>query len=217
MNNTSSKERILKKIRDALIHSTPEPFTQIEGSEIYKPVTDTLEIRFAEEFTKINGQFVYCESQTELINAFSTLSIEKKWNKLVAWEDELLKIFNENSFSGISSDTNIEDADVGITLCESLIARTGSILMCSQQSSGRALSVFPPVHICVAFTDQLVDDIRDALNLLKEKYPDQTPSMINLITGPSRTADIEKTLVLGAHGPKEIFVFLVERVLNPES
>ena len=45
---------------------------------------------------------------------------------------------------------------------------------------------------------------------MKKKYPDNYPSMISLITGPSRTADIEKTLVMGAHGPKELYVFLIE-------
>jgi L-lactate dehydrogenase complex protein LldG len=70
--------------------------------------------------------------------------------------------------------------------------------------------VYAPVHICIAYTDQLVYDIKDALQLVKDKYP-QMPSMVTLATGPSRTADIEKTLVVGVHGPKEVFCFLVER------
>ncbi|HMZ46290.1 MAG TPA: LUD domain-containing protein, partial [Chitinophagaceae bacterium] len=75
---------------------------------------------------------------------------------------------------------------------------------------GRNTSVYAPAHICIAFTNQLVYDIGEGLTLLQEKYINQLPSLITLASGPSRTADIEKTLVTGIHGPKEVFVFLVE-------
>src|SRR6185295_15280362 len=105
MNNTSAKERILKKIRDALIHTTPEPFPDLEGaSEIYKSNHEALEVQFAEQFTKIQGNFIYCEGNTELINSLNTIAAEKKWNKVVCWETELLNILDQNLFSRISSD-----------------------------------------------------------------------------------------------------------------
>ena len=70
--------------------------------------------------------------------------------------------------------------------------------------------MYAPVHICVAYTHQLVYDLKDALLLLKKKYGNHLPSFITFASGPSRTADIEKTLVTGVHGPKEVYVFLVE-------
>ena len=73
---------------------------------------------------------------------------------------------------------------------------------------GRQMSVYPPQHIVIAKKDQLVDYLHTAYDKIQEKYPDQLPSQITLITGPSRTADIEKTLVMGAHGPRELYVFL---------
>ena len=63
---------------------------------------------------------------------------------------------------------------------------------------------------CIAFTHQLVHDIKDALEATREKYGANFPSLLTLATGPSRTADIEKTLVVGVHGPKEVYLFLVE-------
>jgi L-lactate dehydrogenase complex protein LldG len=66
------------------------------------------------------------------------------------------------------------------------------------------------VHICIAYTRQLVYDISESLQQLREGYGQQFPSMVSLATGPSRTADIEKTLVVGVHGPKEVFCFLVD-------
>ncbi len=100
--------------------------------------------------------------------------------------------------------------EAAITSCELLIARTGSIVMSSAGESGRTVSVYAPVHICIAYTHQLVYDIKEGLQWLKEKYNQQIPSLITFATGPSRTADIEKTLVVGVHGPKEVYLFLVD-------
>jgi L-lactate dehydrogenase complex protein LldG len=107
------------------------------------------------------------------------------------------------------ADINNSHADACITGCEYLVARTGSVYISSKQHLGRTATVFYPVHIIVAYAGQVVPDIGDGLNLLKKKYGNALPSMINLNTGPSRTADIEKTLVVGVHGPGEVFCFLV--------
>jgi L-lactate dehydrogenase complex protein LldG len=80
----------------------------------------------------------------------------------------------------------------------------------SSQNSGRITSVYAPVHICVAYTSQMVYDISEALAFLQLKYKKALPSFITFATGPSRTADIEKTLVVGVHGPKEVYLFLVD-------
>ena len=107
---------------------------------------------------------------------------------------------------------DLVNSDTTITDCEALVARTGSVIVSSRQSSGRRASVFPDHHIVVARSSQVVADLKDALQLMKVRYPDQLPSMITAITGPSRTADIEKTLVQGAHGAKEIYVFLIDEL-----
>ncbi len=84
-------------------------------------------------------------------------------------------------------------------------------MVSSAQAFGRTLTVYPPIHWVVARSSQLVPRLKDAFGLLRQRYPDQNyPSMVSTITGPSRTADIEKTLVLGAHGPRELWVFLLE-------
>ncbi len=100
--------------------------------------------------------------------------------------------------------------NVGVSLCEYLVARTGSVLVTSRQNSGRRLPAFANYHIVIAYSSQLVYTIKDALSGIKNKYGKDFPSMIVNVTGPSRTADIEKTLVQGAHGPKQIYVFLVD-------
>jgi L-lactate dehydrogenase complex protein LldG len=80
-----------------------------------------------------------------------------------------------------------------------------------QRTKRRTASVYAPVHICIAYTNQLLFEIADGINYLENKYRGELPSLISFASGPSRTADIEKTLVTGVHGPKEVFCFLVQK------
>jgi L-lactate dehydrogenase complex protein LldG len=98
---------------------------------------------------------------------------------------------------------------VGITVCDALIAQTGSILLTARSAGGRVLSVLPPHHVVVAQANQLVPDLPAAFELLQAKYRDHYPSFITFITGPSRTGDIERILVLGAHGPRILTVIIL--------
>jgi L-lactate dehydrogenase complex protein LldG len=103
----------------------------------------------------------------------------------------------------------LEACDAGITACETLVAQTGSILVSSATCGGRALSILPHVHVVVATLDQIVPTLGDAFQVVRERHAGRLPSMLSFITGPSRTGDIERILVLGAHGPKELIVLLV--------
>lgn len=106
---------------------------------------------------------------------------------------------------------HLEGCDAGITACEALVSQTGSILVSSSTCGGRGLSILPHVHVVVATLDQIVPTLGDALHLAKDRHAGRMPSMLSFITGPSRTGDIERILVLGAHGPKELVVILVDR------
>lgn len=97
----------------------------------------------------------------------------------------------------------------GITLASALVARTGSILLHARNAGGRRLSVLPPLHIAVARESQLVPSLDAALKALQADEADW--SYATIITGPSRTADIQKNLVLGAHGPKRLAVILLSQ------
>ena len=210
MQISPAKENILKRIRQALVNPTPVPFPQSEGnSSVYAPPHQENEIEFAENFGRISGRFVYCANTDELIGQLQQLITAQAWTQVFCRESGLLPILQE-PLKGLLIEDDLPEADVSITGCEALIARTGSIMMSSAQDSGRTVSVYAPVHICIAYSSQLVYDIRDGLEMLSEKYKDIIPSFITLATGPSRTADIEKTLVVGVHGPKDVYVFLVD-------
>lgn len=210
MKVSSSKEKILKKIREALSNPVPLPFPKSEGTNsVFQQQAEDLEIIFAEEFTKLLGKFAFCVNETDMKLQLQQLIIEKKWDNIFCREDDLLKIFEENKFAGFNKSA-LKDCDAAITSCKYLIARTGSIVMTSEQQSGRTVSAYAPVHICIAYVNQLVYETRDALKLLKKEYGNNLPSFITFAAGPSRTADIEKTLVVGVHGPKEVYLFLID-------
>lgn len=210
MNVSPSKENILKKIRAALSHPTPIPFPKSDGNEtVFQPSKQETEIEFAEQFSKLQGRFIYCINRQELAFQLSSLIRKMDWKKVYCLEDELIRDA-EPQISDRLTKKDLAGCDVSITGCEALVARTGSVVMSAAQQSGRVTSVYAPIHICIAFTNQLVYDVKDALQLVKEKYRNKLPSLITFATGPSRTADIEKTLVVGVHGPKEAYVFLVE-------
>ncbi len=211
MQESTSKEKVLKKVRKALIQKTKNPYPNLDNdSKIYAASEESLDLLFAEEFTKVNGQFVYCDNEEECIQLLASLAKEREWVSIHSADKKIAELLERGNIKSTSTEKDFINSEVGITFCEYLSARTGSALISSKQASGRRLSVFPPVHITIAYTSQLVYDIKEALNGIKGKYGEMIPSMITTITGPSRSADIEKTLVMGAHGPKEVFVFLID-------
>ncbi len=98
-----------------------------------------------------------------------------------------------------------DDVQVSVTHCEALIAQTGSILL-SSRNGGRTGSIVPPCHIVIASGRQIVATLEEALHAASALA--ETQSFVGVITGPSRTADIEKIIVHGAHGPGRVVVIL---------
>lgn len=210
MNVSPSKENILKRIRKALSHSTPLPFPQSEGSgTVYQPLQQEAEVEFAEQFTKLQGKFIYCINRQELAFQLGSLVRKQDWQKVYCVEQVLIDSLSAQLDDRLVKN-DLANCDVAITSCEYLVARTGSIVLSASTASGRSTSVYAPIHICIAYTSQVVYDLKDALQSLKDKYGNNLPSLISFASGPSRTADIEKTLVVGVHGPKEVYLFLVE-------
>ena len=207
---TTSKEKLLKKIRKALLEKRDNPYPNLEDMPHYPPNGEMLEVVFAEEFAAVSGQFAFCEDEIQFIDTLLNLAEERKWHKIYCWEPALQELLTKYEYPYFETDKDFDQAEVGFTLCEALIARNGSILISNGNAAGRRLSIYPPVHIVLAYTSQLVLDLKDGFKIIKDKYGKDLPSMISNVTGPSRTADIEKTLVLGAHGPKELFVFLLD-------
>ncbi len=214
---SKSKENILARIRKELNKkSLPVPYPELDKrqqEQIYAKSALSEEERFADNFIQLGGKFVFCADKAELLDSLEKLYESRGWKKMLCAEEQLLSTIKNNNLDiALSANDNPEDADACITGCELLVARTGSVILSSRLHMGRTSSVFYPVHIIVAYTGQVVPDIAHAIETMKKKYGSNMPSMINLNTGPSRTADIEKTLVVGVHGPGEVFCFLVNDI-----
>ena len=211
MEESTSREKILKRVRDALIEKTEIPYPILDqDSSVYQEITDPLDLTFAEELVRIAGKFVYCESEDEFIATLKNFIVEKNWGLLFCQDTKIHALLKSGGIPFEFRDDAFHEIKIGITRCEFLIARLGSVMVSSRLSPGRRSVGFPEIHLVLAYSSQLVPDIKQAMAGIKKKYRDNFPSMVSLISGPSRTADIEKTLVMGAHGPRELYVFLID-------
>ncbi len=101
-------------------------------------------------------------------------------------------------------------ADLGISGVDYLVAETGTVVLAAEPNEPRSLSLLPPVHIAVAEQSQLLPDLFDLFEPAVWESRGGLPSGLSLITGPSKTGDIELRLVTGVHGPREIHVVLID-------
>jgi L-lactate dehydrogenase complex protein LldG len=211
MTSDNARQQILKKIEQALKQSVPVPFPELpaENPAVFNSNAEDPAIVFAEQFTQLQGQFAFCINMQEVCEQLLLLAQKKGWRKWVCRNAAIRQQLEKHGWNLGWHDT-LHDCQVSITACEALVARTGTIVLSSAVSDGRTTSVYAPVHICLATTGQLVNDIGDAIENIQNKYGGQLPSLLSFASGPSRTADIEKTLVTGVHGPKEVFCFLLE-------
>jgi L-lactate dehydrogenase complex protein LldG len=189
-----AREKILNRIRDAM--RTPAPRTVAPtGAPVFAPIANP-EQRFRDEFLALKGEII--ESPEKLRGFLAGFS------KIATDGSDLVKQAVGAGNAGV------READLGVTACDCLIAQMGAIVVTPKSAGGRALSVLPPVHLVIARRDQLLPDLATALTFIRRRYDGQWPSTLSIITGPSRTGDIEKVLVLGAHGPKRLAVFFVD-------
>lgn len=206
-----SRQEILNKIAAVRHRRTAAISVQaINNKDIYKPVLPDAVTCFKTELEAISGRCIVCENKSDLFDKLKIFMGEKQLSALYCRDNAIREMLTGNDIAITNLESDFEDMQAGITSCEFLVARTGSVLVTSAGASGRQMNVFPPIHIILANANQLVDYPEDALKAMVQKYGNQLPSAITTITGPSRTADIEKTLVLGAHGPKELVVFLLK-------
>ncbi len=206
----TSKDEILKKVRKATAQAVPIPYPDEENYiEYFTKTGMEKEIEFAQNFISIQGRFSFCENKDELKSQLQTLIKARNWDKIFCAEQNILLLLEDTLPGALLTDSLI-DCQASITSCEALVARTGSIVLSSAQAQGRTASVYAPAHISIATTTQVLYDTSDALTFLMKKNGGTLPSSVSFAAGPSRTADIEKTLVTGVHGPKEVFCFLMQ-------
>ncbi|UOQ97727.1 LUD domain-containing protein [Hymenobacter sp. 5317J-9] len=210
---TGARAAVLARIRQGLAAGPAQlPPRPDFAAPVHPPLGgDDPVVAFAESFQRVGGEFYYCESLPHLAAQLAGFRQRQQVGIPFVWEPELQALLYKAGVAFRADETEfIEQADLSLTSCEALVARTGSVLVSAATGSGRRLSIYPDQHLVLARPSQVVAEIGDALRVMQARYGAQLPSMVSLTTGPSRTADIEKTLVLGAHGPRRIALFLLE-------
>jgi L-lactate dehydrogenase complex protein LldG len=208
---STTKEKILKKVRNALISKLDNPFRDVDfNSPIFHELKEEPEVEFVMNLKKAGGEFVYCANEKALEDTLRQLLRTRNWDHFYTVDEKIANLLQMSDLPFKSDTDDFLDQQAGITRCDYLVARFGSVMVSSGIASGRRMFAFPETHIVVASIRQVVRELDEALAGMKKRYSGKFPSQITLITGPSRTADIEKTLVMGAHGPRELYVLMVD-------
>jgi L-lactate dehydrogenase complex protein LldG len=223
-----SREIILEKIRENLARgSSEEPV----GASIHKDRFArraeekglTLLGIFERELTLLGGKVKRVASEEALYSSLRNTFREEGYKRAVLSREPLLEalkcktnleaFLEQSEVEEIDSHRVVEQlrhADVGVTACEFLAAETGTVVLRSSGLAPRLLSLLPRCHIVIAREEQLVPTVAACLTELQtEKGFTTQSSCLTLVTGSSRTADIEKVLVKGVHGPRDLHVFIM--------
>ena len=224
----SERDNILARIREALAVPAPVPGLNHDTTRRAPALPSTADQRrmlpavgqsldaqialFRKNAVDLRADFRLVQDLGTLAAELKAICVTEKWQRAASHGGELTgaacralglpMLLTDQAFDK----RELAQCDVGISECDALVAQTGSVVVTNRNGGGRALSVLPPHHVVVARREQLVSDLPAAFALLKTRYGTSYPSMISIITGPSRTGDIERILVLGAHGPKKLTI-----------
>ncbi len=209
--DNSSRDRILQRIRAGLRTVVAEPVAIRSDRVIFEPINNPLE-RFQQECVANLMECAltadYAASARQLSKVLQSLPVGEVF---VQDDPSLRRLIElaplERTIRWSSDGPPGEASQATITLAEALIAQTGSILV-TASCGGRGASVIAPCHIVYATLAQLVPDLKTALSCLSQQQKLDRNSFACVISGSSRTADIEKILVQGAHGPRRLVVIL---------
>ena len=213
LNESTNKEQILAKVRNAVMGKDENNFSDINMNiDTWTPFKeeDGADFTFIERFKNNGGIFIYFEDNKSFIEALKQYIVENQWNTLHSTSSEITQLLESNDIV-VNKEYDInQKKTVSIIDCECLIAQTGSIVVSDRCAGSRMAYSIPDVLLVYATPSQIVPNIREANNLLKEKYGDNKPSQTVIISGASISIEFDNHFVAGAQGIKQLALFLVE-------
>jgi L-lactate dehydrogenase complex protein LldG len=209
-----SRDNILHRIRTALGRSAGQAVADPPPARIRIPDVD-METRIASMFAAIEALAGKTHRAATLADARAFVAAAIEGRSAVASNAPFLAECGIAALAGVRSGiTDREElrglcatVDVGITSADYALADTGSLVMIASTNEARLVSLLPPAHIAVVPRDRILTGLDELFSILPN--PADVASSMVLITGPSRTADIEQILVRGVHGPGQITVVVV--------
>ncbi len=214
-----TREEFLSDVRRRLRTTRAEARPERKVELAYSPPSAQLAITFAAALRRIGGH-AYRAANSEEARARLGLILHESDTHRVVWADapairdlnieliggqvEFVRVLaGDDSLRGL-----VQVGDAALTGAEYGIAATGSLVMVTGADQPRMLSALPATHIAILKTGQLVPTFEDLVPFVREAV--HRVSNITLVTGPSRTGDIEQTITIGAHGPRNVHVILVD-------
>jgi len=172
---------------------------------------------FKRQLESVGGHCIVVSDESELTTALKHVVGEIEANGLetrrVALSDSpLLGVISRDleaqgrAIAITPSASDLFQFDVGITSAQAAIAETGTLVLEQARERNRLVSLLPPVHIAIVNAGDICATMSEAITRARKES--DMSSAITFITGPSRTADIELTLTIGVHGPKELYVIV---------
>lgn len=211
---TTNKEQILARVRNAIIEKPEAMFKDIDlKTDTWKPIKeeDGNAITFVQKFKDMGGIFIYLESEEELGECMRQLAPQNGWEPLWCSHPAMQELLGKYGIQYTEEATRTEGKKrVSFMKCEYLVAQTGSIILTDEGLSSRKSYTEADVLLILAHTDQIVSALKDALHEMKSEFGEQRASQAVIMTGLTRTYDIEQDLVQGVHGPRQIAVFLID-------
>lgn len=215
----SAREEILEGIRQSLKRTGPLEHSvaamlaaRLAGREVHvQPVVEgDLVTRFVAKLEAVSGSVTRVSSFAQVPRAVKDyLKLHSMLSQVVMANDPLLAKIDWLADMKIEKRAAKREDRASVTGAFAGIAETGTLVLLSGPHSPTTLNFLPEIHIVVLRSEHIVAHIEDVWWRLRAEV-DEIPRTINFITGPSRTADIEQTIQLGAHGPRSLHVILVE-------
>lgn len=213
LSERTNKEQILAKVREAVMAKDEKLFSDVNMQvDTWTPFKeeDGADFTFVERFKDNGGIFVYFESNNDFIEAMKQFIVENQWEPLCSTSMKMESVFKDSGIELCNDYATNRKKTVSIVDCECLIAQTGSVVVTDTCAGSRAAYSNADVLLIYASPSQIVASMKDAIKLLKEKYPKHKPSETVIISGPSKSIEIDNQLVIGAQGIRQIALFLVE-------
>jgi L-lactate dehydrogenase complex protein LldG len=167
-NNKYKREKFLKVVKQNLIAEETGEIEREESPVSYSKIEEDELMVFAQRFVKANGRFVYCEDEKDFVQKLQSHIAYRKWEKILAFNEDLNSYLNS---VGIETVLENDNAIVGISLCQAMIANSGSILITSNQGFGAKVNKLPSIFIVIAHSSQIYSNYKEALQPLLEAIP----------------------------------------------
>jgi L-lactate dehydrogenase complex protein LldG len=174
-----------------------------------------LDIRFATKFISVGGKFVFCENLNAAIENLKMLKQEQAWSHVFCWENEIKDAFCNSNFQKGSIGYTIENSDAAISLCETLVADEGLIILNPKQASRRRLHCFPKTHIIITDIAHLAGSEAEGLEKFYSFNKGELPSIIKLGSCNNGHFYDKQRLILNSEGTEDVYVFLLDERIPP--